>query len=558
MSEHSPSTFLGLPEDLAVRARAHLGEDAEALLRGDPWELLRVPGVRPAQADRFALASLPAADPQDPRRGRALVEFLLAEAARRGDTALPGERVVEALRGLRIADPAAAVNAALDEARVMLFEVEPELPDFDSFDEDADLPDAEQWLALARYGLAEEAVAEGVQRLAATAPPIEAAPAGDGEDGGDGGGLPEPGEAARQALFHGVSIAAGPPGSEDALIADLRALEPLLPLPVTVAAVTATAAARHEGAVSLHRLLEAREGLRGGLGYARGEQWPLEPGVLVVTGAEALDVELAAALVEACPDGTHLVLAGDPQGLASYRPGRVLADLVASEAVPVTPLPPGGGPLAEFAEGVRAGELRRVEAPGREVVVVPAADGREAAHRVAQLLTDSIPRVLGIAAEDIQVLTPGPAGTAALNAALKARLNPGQGVCGGFDAGDRVVVAVPFAEAAAGETGTVVEASAEELTVRFPDAVARVPAAALPRLRAGWAIPVQQAAGTRWRAAVAVFPSAAGVTRPLVLTACTRALEHLSVVTAAGPALAEAVEEFATFDRQTRLVSLFL
>ncbi|GAA2730857.1 helix-hairpin-helix domain-containing protein [Actinocorallia aurantiaca] len=552
MSELPSPSLLGLPEEIAVRARAHLGEGAESLLRGDPWELLRVPGVRPAQADRFALSVLPPdapADPQDPRRGRALVEFLLAEAARRGDTALPGEEVVKELSGLRIADPVAAVQAALDEARVMLFHSEPDLPEFtdlaDSESEEDDLPDAQEWLALARYGLAEETVAEGVQRLAATAPPIEAEP-----------GAPEHGEAARQALFHGVSIVAGPPGSEDGLIADLRALEPSLPVPVTVAAVTATAAARHEGAVSLHRLLEAREGL-GGLGYARGEQWPLEPGVVVVTGAEALDVELAATLVEACPDGAHLVLAGDPGGLASYRPGRVLADLVESQEVPVTPVPLEDGPLAELSEGVRAGVLRRVEAPGKEVVVVPAADGREAAHRVGQLLADSIPRALGIAAGDVQVLTPGAAGTAALNAALKARLNPGPGVCGGFDAGDRVVVAVPFAEAAAGETGTVSEASPEGLTVEFPDAVVRVPAESLPRLRAGWAIPVQQAAGTRWPAVIAVFPGGGELSGPLVLTAFTRALEHLSVVTAAGPALAAAVTDFRQLERQTRLVSLF-
>jgi len=549
MSELPSLSLLGLPEEISARARAHLGEGAEALLRGDPWELLRVPGVRPAQADRFALSVLPPdapADPQDPRRGRALVEFLLAEAARRGDTALPGEEVVKELRGLRIADPVAAVQAALDEARVMLFHSEPDLAGFaESESEEEDLPDAQEWLALARYGLAEETVAEGVQRLAATAPPIEA-----------DSGAPEHGEAARQALFHGVSIVTGPPGSEDGLIADLRALEPFLPVPVTVAAVTATAAARHEGAVSLHRLLEAREGL-GGLGYARGEQWPLEPGVVVVTGAEALDVELAATLVEACPDGAHLVLAGDPGGLASYRPGRVLADLVESQEVPVTPVPLEDGPLAELSEGVRAGVLRRVEAPGKEVVVVPAADGREAAHRVGQLLADSIPRALGIAAGDVQVLTPGAAGTAALNAALKARLNPGPGVCGGFDAGDRVVVAVPFAEAAAGETGTVSEASPEGLTVEFPDAVVRVPAESLPRLRAGWAIPVQQAAGTRWPAVIAVFPGGGELSGPLMLTAFTRALEHLSVVTAAGPALAAAVTDFRQLERQTRLVSLF-
>lgn len=548
----SDLSFLGLPADLAVRARSHLGESAEALLRADPWELLRVPGVRPEQADRFAQSVPSPAEPAAPqaysrdlRRGRALVEFLLAEAARRGDTALPGEEVVKALLGLRVADPVAAVNAALDEARVMLFLLEPQEPE--TFDEsEEDLPDAQEWLALARYGLAEETVAEGVQRLAATAPPIEA------EDAGDLG------EAARQALFHGVSVVAGPPGSAAGMIDELRALEPSLGMPVAVAAVTAAEAAGHPGAVSLHRLLEAREGL-GGLGYARGEQWPLEAGVVVVTGAEALDVELAAALVEACPDGTHLVLAGDPDGLASYRPGRVLADLIDSQAVPVTRVPPGAGPLADLAEGVRAGRLRRVEAPGKEVVVVPAADGREAAHRVGQLLSDSIPRALGIAARDVQVITPGPAGTAALNAALKARLNPGPGVCGGFDAGDRVVVAVPFADAAAGETGVVTEADPLGLTVEFPDAVARVPAESLPRLRPGWAIPVQQAVGTRWPAVVAVFPGPSGeLSRPLVLTAFTRALEHLSVVTAAGPALAEAVAGSTPVKRQTRLMSLFL
>ncbi|MCD0450149.1 ATP-dependent RecD-like DNA helicase [Actinocorallia sp. API 0066] len=522
------SDLLGLPEALADRAHAHLGGDAAALLRGDPWELLRVPGVTPAQADAFARDVLTDPDPQDPRRGRALVAHLLAEAARRGDTALPGAEVVAALRGLRIADPFAAVNAALDEARVMLFLEEPDVPD-----DAEELPDPEEWLALARYGLAEETVAEGVQRLSATAPPLEAS---------------ADGEAARQALFHGVSVVTGPP---DGVLAELAATG----VPLAVAAVTATAAAEYPGAVSLHRLLEAREG-HGGLGYARGEQWPLDAALVAVVGAEALDVEAAAALVEACPDGAHLVLFGDVDGLASLRPGRVLADLVASGAVPVTAVAPSSGPLSELVSGVRGGGLPVVAAPDREVVVVPVKDGAEAAHRAGQLLTDSIPRALGIPSDSVQVLTPGLAGTAAFNASLKAVVNPGAGVCGGFDVGDRVLVAVPLEGAPAGETGTVTEADASGLTVAFVDGKVRVPRALVARLRHGWAIPVQQAAGTRWPAVVAVFPSASGLSGALLLTALTRARTHLSIVTAAGPGLTRAAADRTPPARRTRLVGL--
>ena len=72
------------------------------------------------------------------------------------------------------------------------------------------------------------------------------------------------------------------------------------------------------------------------------------------------------------------------------------------------------------------------------MVVLPARSSADAAHRVMQLVTDSIPRALGIPAADIQVITPvhkGPAGTIALNQALKERLNPGPGAHGGFDPG---------------------------------------------------------------------------------------------------------------------------
>src|SRR4029453_492505 len=80
--------------------------------------------------------------------------------------------------------------------------------------------------------------------------------------------------------------------------------------------------------------------------------------------------------------------------------------------------------------------------PAREVVVVPATGSAEAARRVVQLVTDSIPRALGIDPSTVQVVTPvhrGPAGTIELNKARKEKLNPGDGTVWGFDVGDRVV-----------------------------------------------------------------------------------------------------------------------
>ncbi|WP_240809898.1 hypothetical protein [Actinomadura sp. WMMA1423] len=75
------------------------------------------------------------------------------------------------------------------------------------------------------------------------------------------------------------------------------------------------------------------------------------------------------------------------------------------------------------------------------------------------------------------------------------------------------------------------------------------------RLRHGWAVPVALARGTRRPAVVAVL-AADGLSRPLVATAFGLARRHLSVVQAAGPALARAVREDGAPARRTRLARL--
>lgn len=619
-----------VPPRFAGPAVAMLGRTASDQLRQDPWRLLALPQIRPDQADWFARKLLrEQASPQDQRRGRALVSYLLARAARDGHTAVPAGVVASALARFRIEDPAAAIAAAVDEGGVLPFEADPGedgdpaeggSPDGDGLGdrEDAEQATAGILLALARYAMAEETVAEGLQRLAALAEPLDAAdsdadPAGDpdaeqaadpdAEQGaGPAAGLDPTQQAAVRAVAgHGVSVLTGGPGTgKSRTVAAVVAMAAERGLTVALAAPTGRAAKRLEEltgapATTVHRLLGAQGGAPGGARasgpaegpggpapaaghpgaagepawvFSRNEEWPLDADLVVVDEASMLDAELATALVEACPDGSRLLLVGDPAQLPSIGPGRVLGDIIESGAVPVTELTRlyrqrDGGVIARLATAVRGGTLPPVDSPDREVVVLPARGSGDAAHRVLQLVTDSIPRALGIPAEDIQVITPvhkGPAGTITLNRALKERLNPGPGAHGGFDPGDRVVSVANHSDAGFtnGEVGTVLGRADGGLQVAFPAAPVCVPDKFLSDLRHGWALTVHRAQGSEWPAVVAVFPAEATgmLSRPLVYTALTRAQRHLSVVHGAGPALSRAVSTVGESPRVTRLAAL--
>ncbi|WP_433461467.1 helix-hairpin-helix domain-containing protein [Spirillospora sp. CA-128828] len=565
-------TETGVPAALAPRAARGLGPDAAGLLRADPWRLLRVPGVQPGQADHFARALLgDGAEPGDPRRGGALVLHLLTEAARAGHTVTPAAEVLSALERARFPDPRGAIEAALDEAEVLSLTEEPAF-DEESFEEDAEPPEPEETLGPARWALAEEAAAEGLQRLTLTAAPL----LDDAAVKGLRDGLPEDRSLAlTAALRTGVSILRGTPDDLARAVTGIAAAAASQGVRTAVAAPTDRAAADLAAdltgdadgvtVTSLHRLLEPLDDAPdapGAVVYRRGEQHPFDLDLVIVADGSALDVELCAVLAEACPDGAHLMLCAEPDAPPPTGPGRPLDDLEASEAVPVVTLDaaPPSDPLGALTAAVRGGDLTAVDAPEREVVIVPAESPGEAVHRAVQLVTGSIPRALGIPVEDVQVVAPaagGEAGTGALNAALKARLNPGPGKLGGMDPGDRVVVAAPLPHAPLGETGVVTGGGPHGLEIEFPGGAAVVAPADASRLRHGWAVPVAPARGTRRPAVVAVM-SADGLSRPLVATAFGLARRHLSVVQAAGPALARAVRENGAPARRTRLARLVI
>lgn len=596
----------GAPIGLARAAAGALGEEAAELLRQDPWQLLRVAGVRPDQADGFARALLgPECGPDDERRARALTVWLLDQAAVAGHTALDLPVLSDTLGRYTVSDPDAAVHSAIAEGDVLVFQdaldasaapggTAAPVPghhsgpagagtdaEAASAEAGADAAPVRVLVGLERYALAEESLADGLARV------VNAAPAAAPDPSAWEAAVPtargSAAELLRAVAGHSLVLHTGGEASRAepaALLAAAHALG------LRVCAATHTADGRRRFAALAGQAAAAVSGagtsgdepaggpaalpdtafatvaglLASAEGPGRDAEGALAVDLLVVLDAPQLDVETAAMLVESLPDGARLVLSGDPAVLWSVGPGRVFADLLAAGGCPrIVSRMPDPGPIGELVSGIGVGELQQVEAPGKEVVVVPVRDAGEAVHRTVQLVADSVPRAFGVPADETQVITPGhggAAGTRVLNAALKERLNPGPGRFGGFDPGDRVAYAP-----APGRTlpGRVVKGDTEGLHLDCDGSPVVVPQERVEdSVRHGWALTAHQAVGLRRPAAVVVLPGDAAktLTRPWVYTAFGRAERHLSVVQGADQALPRAVAEVPAKPRTTRLVTL--
>ncbi|MGW2744471.1 helix-hairpin-helix domain-containing protein [Streptomyces sp. NPDC001450] len=552
----------GAPEALAPQVAAALGEGADNALREDPWQLLRIGGVRPEQADGFARALLGAAcGPDDERRVRAVTVWLLEQAALAGHTALELPALTAALAQRGVPDPDAAVQDTIAEGEALVFQdalEEPGAPAPQEAEGEEEERPVRVLVGLERYALAEESLADGLGRLA-NSPSKEAA---ERWEAAAAEAVGSAAELARAVAGHGLVLHTGAEAARTEPAALLGAAHAA---GLRAFAVCHTADGRRRLAALVGEGAEQAVGTVAGLlsgaeGPGRDADGALDLDLLIVLDAPQLDVENAAMLVESLPDGARLVLSGDPAVLWSAGPGRVFADLLAARACPqIASRTPDPGPLGELVSGIGVGELNQVEAPGKEIVIVPVRDAGEAVHRTVQLVADSVPRAIGVPAEQTVVITPGhggAAGTRALNSALKERLNPGPGRFGGFDAGDRIAYSP-----APGRTvpGRVVNADTDGLHLECAGAPVVVPRERVEQcVRHGWALTAHQAVGGRWPAAVVVLPGDAAQTlsRPWVYTAFGRAERHLSVVHGVEQALPKAVAEVPAKPRTTRLQTL--
>ena len=168
--------------------------------------------------------------------------------------------------------------------------------------------------------------------------------------------------------------------------------------------------------------------------FRRTEEAPLDCDLLVVDETSMVDVPLMRALLRALPDQAALLLVGDVDQLPSVGPGQVLADIIASGAVPVVRLTEIFRQAAESRIIINAHRINQGLMPdlapveGGDFYFVDAADPEEGVRKLLAIVQERIPKRFGLdPIRDIQVLCPmnrGGLGARSLNIELQNALNP--------------------------------------------------------------------------------------------------------------------------------------
>jgi exodeoxyribonuclease V alpha subunit len=416
----------GVGTSRAVRIYKTYGADAIRLISENPYRLARdIRGIGFRTADQIA-AKL-GIEKTALIRVRAGISFALAEAMDDGHCGLPLEELLALTRQL-LEVPAELVETALSlelqEGAVI-----------------ADELDGLGCVFLAGLYWAEREIAEKLKALAAGKPPwpsIDADKAIPWVEKRTKLALAESQIAAvRVALASKVLVITGGPGvGKTTLVNSILKILLAKAVAIALCAPTGRAAKRLSESTGLeaktiHRLLETdpRTGA-----FRRNEESPLECDLLVVDETSMVDVPLMRALLRALPAEAALLVVGDVDQLPSVGPGQVLADIIASGAVPVVRLTEVFRQAAESriivnAHRINQGlmpDLARVETG--DFHFVDAADPEEGVRKLLTIVRERVPKRFGFdPIRDIQVLCPmnrGGLGARSLNIELQKELNP--------------------------------------------------------------------------------------------------------------------------------------
>ena len=340
-------------------------------------------------------------------------------------------------------------------------------------------------------------------------------------------------------------------------------------LDVLLAAPTGRAAKRmgevcERDAQTIHRMLGMSwDEHTGQVKFQKNEKDPLKADAVIVDETSMVDLALMRAFLAALKPGCRLVLVGDPDQLPSVGAGNVFSDLIRSGRVETVALTEvfrqaQQSAIIRNAHAVNEGRVPELtNSAAADFFFLPRRDPVRLVDTVVELCKTRLPDKMGIPAADIQVLTPtrkGATGTAALNHALQAALNPpaegkrerlfGDTV---YREGDRVMqtrndydVVWEREDGTAGtgvfngDVGQIVQIdpSGELLTIAFDDRVATYTVDMLAELDMAYAMTVHKSQGSEYRGVVFVSaPCAPGLeVRGVLYTAITRARELMVVV----------------------------
>jgi exodeoxyribonuclease V alpha subunit len=504
----------GVGTSRAVRIFKTYGSEAIPLITENPYRLAAdIRGIGFLTADRIA-ATL-GIERTAMVRARAGVGYALAEAMDEGHCGLPlAELHATAARLLEVPEPLIVSALQLEAADGTVVT-----------DTVAEVP----CVFLAGLHAAERVIGARLRALCAGPPPWRAIDAAKAlpwvEERLSMKLAPSQADALRLAVGSKCLVITGGPGvGKTTLVNAILAVLGVRGVRLALCAPTGRAAKRLSEttgleAKTIHRLLEVdpRTG-----GFRRQESHPLECDLLVVDETSMVDVPLMHALLRAVPPASAVILVGDVDQLPSVGPGQVLADIIASGALPVVRLmevfrQASQSRIIVNAHRINAGDMPEI-APANDAsdfYFSEVDDPEQGAARILQIVGERIPARFGLdPVRDVQVLCPmnrGALGARALNVALQKLLNPADGprlerFGWVFAAGDKVMQVENDYDKDVynGDLGFVssLDADAGELVVDFDGRQVGYEPGELDRLVLAYATTIHKSQGSEYPAVV--------------------------------------------------------
>lgn len=379
-----------------------------------------------------------------------------------------------------------------------------------------------------------------------------------------------------EAARNGVLVITGGPGTGktttiNAIIHffENEGLDIRLAAPTGRAAKRMTEATGYE-AQTIHRMLELTGGPDDGVGshFERNEQNPLETDVIIIDEMSMVDIHLMNALLKAIMPGTRLIMVGDVNQLPSVGPGNVLKDIINSHCFNVVKLTKifrqaMESAIIKNAHKINDGEELDLNVKTTDFFCLKRYQATDIQGVLIALVRDILPKNVGAASNEIQVLTPmrkGELGVERLNKLLQEYLNPkdeskrekeiGERL---FREGDKVMQIknnyqleweitdrynIPVEKGVGvfnGDMGKVLEINffAEQMTVEFDEGRKIIyPFNQLDELELAYAVTVHKSQGSEYPAVV--MPLLTGprmlFNRNILYTGVTRAKKCVAIV----------------------------